>query len=157
MNCIYAMFFFYCLTLSHMASKVARTIWHGGWRNTPKKTTLAIVKTILGASKPPAMPSPSEPVQYWSCCGDTSEPGGQGLKQSQQSSESFTFYLLKLLHSLRFFWDINNCKLCFCNIKHTPISTTNKEFNTLVHSQIFFLPAPVSVLVPYRHLVTPGI
>jgi hypothetical protein len=44
------------LTLSHMASKVARTIWHGGWRDTPKKTTLAIVKTILGASKPPAMP-----------------------------------------------------------------------------------------------------
>jgi hypothetical protein len=100
-----------------MAYKEGRNIWQGGWRNTPKKTTLAIVKTILGASKPPAMPSLSEPVQYLSCCGATSEPGGQGLKRSQQSSESFTFYLLKLLHSLRFFGDINNCKLCFCNIK----------------------------------------
>ncbi len=86
-----------------MAYKEGRNIWHGGWRKTPKKTTLAIEKTILGASKPPAMPSPSEPVQFLSCCGDTSKPGGQGLKQSQQSSESFAFYLLKLLHSLRFF------------------------------------------------------
>jgi hypothetical protein len=74
-----------------MAYKVAGNIWQGGWRNTPKKTTLAIVKTILGARKPPAMASPSELVQYLSCCGDTSEPSGQGLKQSQQSSESFTF------------------------------------------------------------------
>jgi hypothetical protein len=47
------------LTLSHMASKVPFTIWQGGWRDTPKRTTLAQVETILEAYWPPAMPWPA--------------------------------------------------------------------------------------------------
>ncbi len=47
------------LTLSHMASKVPFTIWQRGWRDTPKRTTLAQVKTILGAYWPPVMPWPA--------------------------------------------------------------------------------------------------
>jgi hypothetical protein len=38
------------LTLSHLASKVAFTIWQGGWRATPKRTIIAKVKTILWLS-----------------------------------------------------------------------------------------------------------
>ena len=44
------------LTLSHMASEVLFTIWQGGHLNTPTRTTLAKVKTILGADITPAMP-----------------------------------------------------------------------------------------------------
>jgi hypothetical protein len=44
------------LTLSHMASEVLFTIWHGGQLNTPMRTTLAQIKTILGADYTPAMP-----------------------------------------------------------------------------------------------------
>jgi hypothetical protein len=45
-----------CLTLSHMASEVLFTIWLGGQLNTPVRTTLAQIKTILGADYTPAMP-----------------------------------------------------------------------------------------------------
>ncbi len=65
-----------------MASKVAFTIWQGGWRNTPKRTTLAKVKTIVGVNKPPAIPWPADLFLHESRSGNTSEPGGQGLKQS---------------------------------------------------------------------------
>ena len=44
------------LTLSHMASEVLFTIWHGGQLATPVRTTLEKVKTILGADYTPAMP-----------------------------------------------------------------------------------------------------
>ncbi len=44
------------LTLSHMASEVPFTIWHGGQLATPVRTTLAKVKTILGADYTSAMP-----------------------------------------------------------------------------------------------------
>jgi hypothetical protein len=44
------------LTLLDMASGVLFTIWQGGHLNTPTRTTLAKVKTILGADITPAMP-----------------------------------------------------------------------------------------------------
>jgi hypothetical protein len=44
------------LTLSHMASEVLFTIWHGGQLATPMRSTSAKVKTILGADYTPAMP-----------------------------------------------------------------------------------------------------
>jgi hypothetical protein len=49
---------FLVLTLSHMASEVPFTIWQGGQLATPVpvRTTLAKVKTILGADYTPAMP-----------------------------------------------------------------------------------------------------
>ncbi len=42
---------------------------------------------------------PSEPEQYLNCCRDTSEPGGRGLKQLQQSWENFTFLLIDTEHN----------------------------------------------------------
>jgi hypothetical protein len=44
------------LTLSNMPSEVVFTIWQGGQLATPVRTTLAKVKTILGADYTPAMP-----------------------------------------------------------------------------------------------------
>jgi hypothetical protein len=41
------------------------------------------------------MPWPSESMQHLNLSGDTSEPGGQGLKHLQQSLENFTFLLGK--------------------------------------------------------------
>ncbi len=43
------------LTLSHMASEVLFTIWQGGQLASPVRTTLANVKTILGANYTLAM------------------------------------------------------------------------------------------------------
>jgi hypothetical protein len=43
------------LTLSHMAYEVLFTIWQGGQLAIPLKTTLAKVKTILGAVSTLAM------------------------------------------------------------------------------------------------------
>ncbi len=45
----------YTLTLSHMASEVLFTIWQGGQLASPVRTTLATVKTILGADYTLAM------------------------------------------------------------------------------------------------------
>ncbi len=44
------------LTLSHLESKVAFTLWQGGWRATPKRTTIAKAKTICGSMSPPPPP-----------------------------------------------------------------------------------------------------
>jgi hypothetical protein len=68
-----------------MASEVLFKIWQGGQLLTPVRTTLAKVKTIMVVDYIPAMPWQSESEQCLNCCGDTSESGGQGLKQSQQS------------------------------------------------------------------------
>ncbi len=59
-----------------MASEVALTIWQRGLRDTPMRTALAIVKTILGASKPPAMTSPSDPLQKMSYVGTLANLAG---------------------------------------------------------------------------------
>jgi hypothetical protein len=39
-----------------MAYEMLFTIWQGGQLNTPVRTTLAQIKTILGADYTPAMP-----------------------------------------------------------------------------------------------------
>jgi hypothetical protein len=54
-----------CLTLSHMASEVLFTIWQGGQLASPVRTTLAKVKTILGADYTLAMLCS---IMYAPCC-----------------------------------------------------------------------------------------
>jgi hypothetical protein len=53
------------LTLSHMAYEVLFTIWQGGQVAIPLKTTLAKVKTILGADSTLAMLCS---LMYAPCC-----------------------------------------------------------------------------------------
>ncbi len=77
-----------------MASKVPFTIWQGGWRDTPKRKTLAQVKTIVGANWPPAMPWPAGSLLFCEWKRNTSEPGGRGLKQALQSLEISPFFFL---------------------------------------------------------------
>ncbi len=121
-----------CLTLFHMAFKVAFTN-DRGLEGHPYEDYISESKDdsawLWGAKLPPAMPWPSESMQHLNLSGDTSEPGGQGLKHLQQSLENFTFYLVSLLKS---FLDKNNNKHCFCNINHTPflVITTYIRLNT---------------------------
>jgi hypothetical protein len=75
-----------------MASEVLFTIWQGGWRDTPKRTTLGLVKTIVGANWPPAMPLPAGSLLLCEWKRNTSEPGGRALKQALQSLEISTFF-----------------------------------------------------------------
>ncbi len=55
----------FVLTLSHMAYEVLFTIWQGGQLTIPLKTTLAKVKTILGADSTLAMLCS---IMYAPCC-----------------------------------------------------------------------------------------